>query len=56
MNTPLLTRDGFPRADIDVAQSTYTGDAGPRTERLITVQSEPQELASFAFEMIIRAS
>jgi 26S proteasome non-ATPase regulatory subunit 9 len=21
MNTPLLTRDGFPRADIDVAQS-----------------------------------
>lgn len=21
MNTPLLTRDGFPRSDIDVAQS-----------------------------------
>lgn len=24
MNTSLLTRDGFPRADIDVAQSTRT--------------------------------
>jgi 26S proteasome non-ATPase regulatory subunit 9 len=24
MNTSLLTRDGFPRADIDVAQSTMT--------------------------------
>jgi hypothetical protein len=25
METPLLSRDGFPRADIDVAQSEITG-------------------------------
>lgn len=24
MNTSLLTRDGFPRSDIDVAQSKFT--------------------------------
>lgn len=29
MDTPLLTRDGFPRADIDVAQSTYQQTSKP---------------------------
>lgn len=56
MNTPLLTRDGFPRADIDVAQSTYMGLLRSERMKLTTLQSALQEPVSFTSEMITRVS
>lgn len=54
MNTSLLTHDGFPRADIDVAQSTNAEGRDlehDRPELTPSLQFEPQEHASSIFEM-----
>jgi len=54
MNTPLLTRDGFPRADIDVAQSKslyvtsscspLTGTVRTTRARIIYLRNDYKEL------------